>query len=175
MATVEERLALYRQKRLERFDREPKNFQSKSDKSVDPNIPGPTQDISDKNSNRQKREENIFKATIKILSRPINDFVSFFMKTKLGRVTNAISESKALIALKVGLWLVLFGLFVELEFGFVFVVISIFFIIFINLGSRKRGEKSAYSVFNENCERLDGTFTAEQFERELRHGSSSVR
>ena len=29
---------------------------------------------------------------------------------------------------------------------------------------------SAYSVFNDNCERLDGTFTAEQFEKQMRHG-----
>lgn len=26
---------------------------------------------------------------------------------------------------------------------------------------------SAYSVFNENCERIDGTLSAEQFEREI--------
>lgn len=32
---------------------------------------------------------------------------------------------------------------------------------------KKKGEASAYSVFNPNCEQIDGTFTAEQFEREL--------
>ena len=35
---------------------------------------------------------------------------------------------------------------------------------------RKAGEASAYSVFNENCEAIDGTLTAQQFEREIRHG-----
>ena len=34
---------------------------------------------------------------------------------------------------------------------------------------KKDGELSAYSVFNPNCEQLEGTFTAEQFERELLH------
>lgn len=32
---------------------------------------------------------------------------------------------------------------------------------------RKKTELSAYSVFNPNCVRLEGTFTAEQFENEL--------
>ena len=35
---------------------------------------------------------------------------------------------------------------------------------------RKAGEASAYSVFNENCEAIDGTFTAQQFEQNLRRG-----
>ena len=32
---------------------------------------------------------------------------------------------------------------------------------------RKAGEASAYSVFNENCEAIDGTMTAQHFERDL--------
>ncbi|CAH2045007.1 unnamed protein product, partial [Iphiclides podalirius] len=40
---------------------------------------------------------------------------------------------------------------------------------------KKRGEVSAYSVFNENCTSIDGTLKAEQFEREIRYGPSSVR
>ena len=35
-------------------------------------------------------------------------------------------------------------------------------------------ELSAYSVFNENMERLDGTFTSEQWEKELRYGPAAV-
>ena len=36
---------------------------------------------------------------------------------------------------------------------------------------RRDGENmSAYSVFNPNCERLTGTFTAEDFDRNMRRG-----
>lgn len=80
-------------------------------------------------------------------------------------------------ALKVFLWLVLWGFFIEIEFGVVYFVVSILFFLFHSLrGSRRKpSEPSAYSVFNENCEAIDGTLTAEQFERELRGGPSAVR
>lgn len=80
-------------------------------------------------------------------------------------------------ALKVLLWLVLWGFFIEIEFGVVYFVVSILFFLFHSLrGSRRKpSEPSAYSVFNKNCEAIDGTLTAEQFERELRGGPLSVR
>mmetsp|Transcript_1665 Transcript_1665/g.5013 ORF Transcript_1665/g.5013 Transcript_1665/m.5013 type:complete len:129 (+) Transcript_1665:74-460(+) len=40
----------------------------------------------------------------------------------------------------------------------------------VGLGRRgNRSEKSAYSVFNQECERLPGQLTAEQFEAEIQH------
>ena len=59
----------------------------------------------------------------------------------------------------------------------VFFLFSAFTFIVLSLrGSRRKiGELSAYSVFNENCESIDGTLTAEQFERELRYGPAAVR
>ena len=79
-------------------------------------------------------------------------------------------------ALKVLLWVVLWGFFIEIEFGVVYFVVSVLFFLFHSLqGSRRKpSEPSAYSVFNENCEAIDGTLTGEQFERELRLGPSSV-
>ena len=79
--------------------------------------------------------------------------------------------------LKILLWLLLWGFFIEVEFGMVFLIASgLFFIVYSLCGSkRKVGELSAYSVFNENCEAIDGTLTAEQFERELRYGPVSVK
>ncbi|XP_033733939.1 SAYSvFN domain-containing protein 1-like [Pecten maximus] len=79
--------------------------------------------------------------------------------------------------LKCVLWLALWGLFVEIQFGAVFVLLSALFFLYRSLSNRKRKKNklSAYSVFNPNFERLDGTFTAEQFEQELRYGPSSVR
>ena len=75
------------------------------------------------------------------------------------------------------LWLLLWGFFVEIEFGIVYIILSAFAFIVLSLrGSRRRiGELSAYSVFNENCESIDGTLTAEQFEREIRYGPTAVR
>ena len=75
------------------------------------------------------------------------------------------------LILKVVLWFILFGLFVELEFGIVYVILSLFVIIYFNTSTKKRSKNklSAYSVFNKDYERLDGTFTAEQFEKELTH------
>ncbi|XP_036907835.1 SAYSvFN domain-containing protein 1 [Sturnira hondurensis] len=72
--------------------------------------------------------------------------------------------------LKVLLWLVLLGLFVELEFGLAYFVLSLFYWMYVGTrgpGEKKEGEKSAYSVFNPGCEAIQGTLTAEQFEREL--------
>ncbi|KAM7135088.1 SAYSvFN domain-containing protein 1 [Molossus nigricans] len=72
--------------------------------------------------------------------------------------------------LKVLLWLILLGLFVELEFGLAYFVLSLFYWMYVGMrgpGEKKEGEKSAYSVFNPGCEAIQGTLTAEQFEREL--------
>ncbi|XP_070275510.1 SAYSvFN domain-containing protein 1 [Myotis yumanensis] len=72
--------------------------------------------------------------------------------------------------LKVLLWLILLGLFVELEFGLAYFVLSLFYWMYVGTrgpGEKKEGEKSAYSVFNPGCEAIQGTLTAEQLEREL--------
>eukprot|EP01117_Protostelium_nocturnum_P017195 TRINITY_DN6963_c0_g1_i1.p1 TRINITY_DN6963_c0_g1~~TRINITY_DN6963_c0_g1_i1.p1 ORF type:complete len:149 (-),score=48.45 TRINITY_DN6963_c0_g1_i1:160-561(-) len=67
------------------------------------------------------------------------------------------------------MWLLLFFVFVRLEFGIVFFICSVFFFIFYNLGSRNKGEMSAYSVFNRGAKALPGQLTAAQFEAELLH------
>ncbi|KAM9355377.1 SAYSvFN domain-containing protein 1 [Pholidichthys leucotaenia] len=75
-----------------------------------------------------------------------------------------------LTLLKVMLWLVLLGLFVELEFGLLFFLISLFYWIYEGLRSpapRQPGEMSAYSVFNPDCQPLLGSLTAEQLEGEM--------
>jgi len=101
----------------------------------------------------------------------INAFANNPTFVSFGKKLASIPILGTPLALKVILWLLLFGLFVELEFGMVFVVLSAFGFIYLSTSTRRRKSKemSAYSVFNEGCERLDGTFTAEQFENELRH------
>ncbi|KAG7252487.1 hypothetical protein CRUP_023682, partial [Coryphaenoides rupestris] len=72
--------------------------------------------------------------------------------------------------LKVLLWLVLLGLFAELDFGLPFFLISLFYWMYEGLRSpaaRQPGELSAYSVFNPDCQPLLGAITAEQLEGEM--------
>lgn len=79
--------------------------------------------------------------------------------------------------LKALLWLLLWGFFVEVGFGAVYFITSLLYFIIVSLrGSRRRSwEPSAYSVFNKNFETIEGTLSAEQFERELRYGPMSVK
>ena len=39
---------------------------------------------------------------------------------------------------------------------------------------RRPGEASAYSVFNPNCEAIDGTLTGDQFQREIMYGPGAT-
>ncbi|XP_078409429.1 SAYSvFN domain-containing protein 1 [Cetorhinus maximus] len=74
--------------------------------------------------------------------------------------------------LKFLLWLVLLGLFIELEFGLAYFILSMFYWIYVGTrdpSKKKQGEVSAYSVFNPGCEAIEGSLTAEQFERELQY------
>lgn len=79
--------------------------------------------------------------------------------------------------LKALLWFILWALFIEIEFGVPYLIVSALYFIFVSLrGSRRRPwEPSAYSVFNKGCEAIDGTLSGEQIDRELRMGPASVR
>ena len=81
-----------------------------------------------------------------------------------------------ILFLKFLFWILLWGFFIQIEFGTVFFFVSMFYWVYASMqaGSRKAWEPSAYSVFNENCEAIDGTLNAEQFERELKFGAGSV-
>lgn len=63
-------------------------------------------------------------------------------------------------------------LFLEHGFGIVYLTSSIIGVIFCNLGTREEGTLSAYSVFNPNFERLQGTFSSDDFERNVLHRNS---
>ena len=79
------------------------------------------------------------------------------------------------LSLKVALWAVLWAIFIRIEFGAVYFVVSLLVIICLNTRTgakhrnRQRGTHglSAYSVFNPNLERLPGQITSEQLERNL--------
>ncbi|KAG2467605.1 SMDC1 protein, partial [Polypterus senegalus] len=87
---------------------------------------------------------------------------SSWLQDRLGAVNVSV--------LKVLLWLVLLGLFAELQFGLLFFLLSLFYWMYVGTrgpAERQSGEPSAYSVFNPGCRPIQGTLTAEQFEGEL--------
>jgi len=67
------------------------------------------------------------------------------------------------------IWVTLFAIAIQLKFGTVFFMLSMLLGICINTRVKPKGTKeiSAYSVFNDNCESIDGTFKAEMFEKQL--------
>ncbi|RWS17112.1 hypothetical protein B4U79_15789 [Dinothrombium tinctorium] len=77
------------------------------------------------------------------------------------------------LGLKIVIYLTMQAIAVMFEFGAVFFVLSLFYLIFTNLRNRKRkkGELSAYSVFNPGCEAIEGTLSAEKLQSELTFGA----
>lgn len=67
------------------------------------------------------------------------------------------------------IWITLYAIAIELSFGSVYFMFSLLLGICFNTRVKPKGKKevSAYSVFNENCESIDGTFKAEMFEKQL--------
>nr|CAB3265874.1 SAYSvFN domain-containing protein 1-like [Phallusia mammillata] len=110
-------------------------------------------------------------AVYSLLSKWTNKVISSQLFKNLTSRIGSIPVIGTPFVLKTLLWIIIFLLFVELQFGMVYVIVSAFVFIYFNTSTRRRNreEMSAYSVFNKDCERLDGTFTAEQFEKELRH------
>ena len=84
-------------------------------------------------------------------------------------ISDSLTCSWILVAVKCIIWLGGLGVFIHFGFGSVFLMLSAFYLIYASLrGSRRRPwEPSAYSVFNKNCESIDGTLKAEDFEREI--------
>ena len=59
-----------------------------------------------------------------------------------------------------------------IEFGAVFFSMSLLTLIWCSLDDRKRSrnEMSAYSVFNDDCQAIEGSVTADQLQRQLMGG-----
>jgi hypothetical protein len=67
------------------------------------------------------------------------------------------------------IWITLYAIAIEMSFGSVYFMLSLLLGICFNTRVKPKGKKevSAYSVFNENCQSIDGTFKAEMFEKQL--------
>ena len=128
---------------------------------------------------RQQSHKNFTTVNRKSTSSPLNIFYrwSKYISSKPFFVLLSLRLSELPVigwpfCLKLILWFILLGLSIEMQFGAVYCMLSAFVLLYIGTStrSRKKNEKSAYSVFNKNCEKLDGTFTAEQFDKQLRSG-----
>jgi hypothetical protein len=67
-------------------------------------------------------------------------------------------------------WLCGFSLAVRFGWGAVFFCLSVLLLIWKSLADsrrKKQGAPSAYSVFNPNCEAIEGTLDAEQLQRQM--------
>ena len=60
--------------------------------------------------------------------------------------------------LKIAVWLLLLYLSTFVNAQNLFFIVSGIVFIFLNLGKRKQGELSAYSVFNKGFKKIAGTF-----------------
>jgi hypothetical protein len=80
-----------------------------------------------------------------------------------------IRSTSSITVVKVFMWFLGWLLFTHVEFGSLWIIISLFGVIFFNLGKRKEGDLSAYSVFNDGFQQLLGTMNAEQFDNEIRN------
>lgn len=76
-----------------------------------------------------------------------------------------------IISIKCLLWFTLLVIFIRLEFGAIYFIISLLYLIWTSMNSRRRrNQLSAYSVFNKNFEKIQGTFSGEDYDRQLRRG-----
>jgi hypothetical protein len=82
----------------------------------------------------------------------------------------------AIACVKLLLYVVGQVLAIVAQFGAVFFSVSLLFFICTNLRNRKRkkGELSAYSVFNPRCEPIHGTVDAERLQNELSFGAINL-
>ncbi|XP_033846841.1 SAYSvFN domain-containing protein 1 [Periophthalmus magnuspinnatus] len=135
----------------------------------DQNFPQEPEDTADQSTEEQTVKETQVNST-PAQSETNQDKSDWLLDTAVGRWLSSRLAFTNLTLLKLLLWLVLLGLFVELEFGLPFFVLSLFYWIYEGLRSpeaRQPGELSAYSVFNPDCQPLLGTLTAEQLEGEM--------
>ena len=80
-----------------------------------------------------------------------------------------LSTVSAKTWLRIALWTFLWKLFIYIEFGSLFIIVTLFAAVFGNLGQKEAGDLSGYSVFNKGFKTLLGQSTGQQFDNEIRH------
>lgn len=68
------------------------------------------------------------------------------------------------------MWFILAPVAHRWDLGPLYILATGFCLILFNLGKRKAGDSSAYSIFNEDFRELPGTLNADRFDRDIRAG-----
>lgn len=70
------------------------------------------------------------------------------------------------------MWATMYAIFIKFQFGTVYLIVSGLVGMYLNTrtGPKRKNEVSAYSVFNENCESIDGTLDGEQMTKQMLYG-----
>ena len=78
---------------------------------------------------------------------------------------------------KLLIWMCLLCMCIQQEVASIYIVLTGFVLIDLNLGNeKKQGSRvSAYSVYNENWEAIDGSLKAEHFERDILYKKKANR
>ncbi|CAK9301150.1 unnamed protein product [Gordionus sp. m RMFG-2023] len=86
------------------------------------------------------------------------------------------SKKCQIFFLKLLLWSTGFLFFVYAQFGAIYLICSILIFICLqtNTKSKNVNSLSAYSVFNPNCEKIQGTFSGEDIDANLRSGGGGM-
>ncbi|XP_057296772.1 SAYSvFN domain-containing protein 1-like [Hydractinia symbiolongicarpus] len=123
-----------------------------------------------------KKDNNISSQVIRQESNSVSSVLdndNYGSETECGyiqRIFRKLYSAKSL--LQFALWFSLLLFFIEIEFGAVYFIVSLTIIMYFSMKKGKSNGPSAYSVFNKDCERIDGTFTAEQFEQQMIYGGA---
>lgn len=170
--TVKERLEAYRRrKRREEVIKSIKSimgniFSWNRKKGIEKSIEQSTNDEQVKLCEQSVDEEEVYEEEVQ------EDIQENSAQKSRGTVLNRV-----IYLLYFLLWTTLYVIALEYEFGAVYFVLSALVFICLNTrsGPKRLGEPSAYSVFNPNCEAIEGTLDASQFEKEIRYGIGGAR
>ena len=87
--------------------------------------------------------------------------------TQLNRIIRYLKSKSIMYYVKWIIWISLYYLFIQIEFGVIYFLLTCFYLIFSNLSSdspQKEKKPSAYSVFNKGVS-IPGTFSTESLEK----------
>ncbi|GAB1862728.1 hypothetical protein CAJAP_03807 [Camponotus japonicus] len=166
--SINERLEAYRRKK----HREKMTETIKS--TVINALPWNRNDGSEKSARELTKDEEVKLCEQQL---DIQDTEDIPLEENAQESTSTVLITKVIYLLYFLLWITLYAIALKYEFGAVYFVLSALLFICLNTrsGPKRRGEPSAYSVFNPNCEAIEGTLDASQFEREIRYGIGATR
>uniref|UniRef100_A0A1I8ML64 SAYSvFN domain-containing protein n=1 Tax=Musca domestica TaxID=7370 RepID=A0A1I8ML64_MUSDO len=168
METTEERLQKYRLKK--RREEHLQRFIAKFWEIISP-TKGVKEEVNISSKTALQHSENSLVKNIELVSEN-RDFSSCLRTVDATLKTRTLSDAILRYLLHgayISLWIILYIIAIELQFGIVYLMLSGLLIMYINTrtGPKSRNEISAYSVFNKDFKSIDGSLKAEQFEREI--------